>query len=94
MLLRGFEMRKRSQGSETFLHLNAEKNEGDAKGGSERAGRDRAVIWVNLAAFTYGFTYRWGESVVFRWSCVVHPAVAGSFADGKSAVCVLCHLAS
>lgn len=35
MLLRGFEMRKRSQGSETFLHLNAEKNEGDAKGGRE-----------------------------------------------------------
>lgn len=39
MLLRGFEMRKRSQGSETFLHLNAEKNEGDAKGGSERESR-------------------------------------------------------
>lgn len=36
MLLRGFEMRKRSQGSETFLHLNAEKNEGDAKGGREQ----------------------------------------------------------
>lgn len=64
------------------------------EGVSERAGRDRAVIWVNLAAFTYGFTYRWGESVVFRWSCVVNPTVAGSFADGKSAVCILCHLAS
>lgn len=61
------------------------------EGASERAGRDRAVIWVNLAAFTYGFTYRWGESVVF---CVVNPTVAGSFADGKSAVCILCHLAS
>lgn len=64
------------------------------EGERERAGRDRAVIWVNLAAFTYGFTYRWGESVEFRWSYVVHAAVAGSFADGKSAVYVLCHLAS
>lgn len=51
MLLRGFEMRKRSQGSETFLHLNAEKTKVmQREGESERVGRGRAVIWVNLAA--------------------------------------------
>lgn len=65
MLLRGFEMRRRSQGSETFLLLNAEKREGDGKV-RERGGRVERQQLSGSTWQPYGFTHRWGEGGIQR----------------------------